>query len=102
LELFNSERAPVNPQRLIVMQPLIKWIAEFGFSNADNKSHQRPNGTSLYDFETYGCVVRSQDGRKLTIAGPKARLDFNFSVAVHYLILHRVDGDGANGYLAAS
>jgi hypothetical protein len=76
LELFNSESAPINPHRLVVMQPLIKWITGFGFSGADNKFCQEPNGACLLNFESYGCVVRSQDGRKLTAAGPKARCDF--------------------------
>jgi hypothetical protein len=75
------------------MQPLIKWIAGFGFMSANNKFRQEPNRACLLNFKSYGCVVRSQDDRKLTTGGPKARSDF---------ILRHVDGDGVNGYLAGS
>jgi len=78
LELFNSERAPIYPHRLIVMQPLIKRIGGFGLSTADNKFCQEPIGTSLHNFESYRCVVGSQAARKLTAAGLKASCDFRF------------------------
>jgi hypothetical protein len=47
--------------------------------SANNKFRQEPNGARLLNFKFYRCVVRSQDDRKLTTGGPKARSDFIFS-----------------------
>jgi hypothetical protein len=69
LELFDSKRAPINPHRLIIMEPLIKGIAGIGFSRANDEFRKKLNGISFHNFKSYRCVVGSQAARKLTAAG---------------------------------
>jgi hypothetical protein len=60
LKFFDSEGAPVNPHRLIVLEPLEKGIGGFGFASADNKFRQDLSRIGLHKFKFYRCVVGSQ------------------------------------------